>query len=86
MAWLCSCLEDCMLTNPDLLRIVHKLMMVCVTFSNFLQRLSKSSDVKSQEGLAPIAGSSLASREKGTSGGEGRKAHHKVRTGLYVAE
>jgi len=32
-----SCLKDCMLTSPDLLKIVHKLMMVCVTFSNFMQ-------------------------------------------------
>ena len=32
-----SCLKDCMLTSPELLRIVHKLMMVCVTFSNFMQ-------------------------------------------------
>jgi hypothetical protein len=32
-----SCLKDCMLTTPDLLKIVHKLMMVCVTFSNFVQ-------------------------------------------------
>lgn len=32
-----NCLKDCMLTNPDLLKIVHKLMMVCVTFSNFIQ-------------------------------------------------
>jgi gamma-tubulin complex component 2 len=32
-----NCLKDCMLTSPELLRIVHKLMMVCVTFSNFMQ-------------------------------------------------
>lgn len=32
-----NCLKDCMLTNPQLLKIVHKLMMVCVTFSNFIQ-------------------------------------------------
>ena len=32
-----SCLKDCMLTNPDLLKIVSKLLMVCVTFSNFIQ-------------------------------------------------
>ena len=32
-----NCLKDCMLTNPDLLKIVHKLMMVCVTFCNFIQ-------------------------------------------------
>ena len=31
------CLSDCMLTNPELLKTVHKLMMVCVTFSNFMQ-------------------------------------------------
>lgn len=31
------CLQDCMLTNPDLLKILHKLMVVCVTFCNRLQ-------------------------------------------------
>jgi len=31
------CLNDCMLTNPELLKTVHKLLMVCVTFSNFMQ-------------------------------------------------
>lgn len=35
-----SCLKDCMLTSPKLLKIVHKLMVVCVTFSNFLQKNS----------------------------------------------
>ena len=35
--FLSNCLKDCMLTNPDLLKTVHKLMMVCVTFSNFIQ-------------------------------------------------
>ncbi|WAR08340.1 GCP2-like protein, partial [Mya arenaria] len=34
--FLSDCLKDCMLTNPQLLKIVHKLMMVCVTFSNFI--------------------------------------------------
>ncbi|KAK7497177.1 hypothetical protein BaRGS_00011471 [Batillaria attramentaria] len=43
-----SCLKDCMLTNPDLLKIVHKLMMVCVTFSNFVQRLSQSTTVEAE--------------------------------------
>ncbi|XP_046359513.1 gamma-tubulin complex component 2-like [Haliotis cracherodii] len=41
-----NCLKDCMLTNPDLLKIVHKLMMVCVTFSNFIQRLNQSTSVE----------------------------------------
>lgn len=35
--FLSSCLKDCMLTSPDLLKIVHKLLMVCVMFSNFIQ-------------------------------------------------
>ncbi|XP_041354765.1 gamma-tubulin complex component 2-like isoform X2 [Gigantopelta aegis] len=43
-----NCLKDCMLTNPDLLKIVHKLMMVCVTFSNFIIRLSESTSVEQQ--------------------------------------
>ncbi|XP_074643157.1 gamma-tubulin complex component 2-like [Tubulanus polymorphus] len=46
------CLKDCMLTNPDLLKIVHKLMMVCVTFSNFIQRLSQATNVSKSENQA----------------------------------
>lgn len=41
-----NCLKDCMLTNPQLLKIVHKLMMVCVTFSNFIQRLGYTTEVQ----------------------------------------
>ncbi|XP_052239668.1 gamma-tubulin complex component 2-like isoform X1 [Dreissena polymorpha] len=41
-----NCLKDCMLTNPQLLKIVHKLMMVCVTFSNFIQRLGHTTEVQ----------------------------------------
>ncbi|KAK3585541.1 hypothetical protein CHS0354_022952 [Potamilus streckersoni] len=40
-----DCLKDCMLMHPQLLKIVHKLMMVCVTFSNFIQRLSMSTQL-----------------------------------------
>ena len=32
-----SCMKDCMLINQELLKIVTKLMMVCITFSNFIQ-------------------------------------------------
>ena len=32
-----SCLKDCMLTSTELLRIVHKLLVVCVTFSNYVK-------------------------------------------------
>ncbi|XP_052809795.1 gamma-tubulin complex component 2-like isoform X2 [Mya arenaria] len=44
--FLSDCLKDCMLTNPQLLKIVHKLMMVCVTFSNFIQRLGHTTEVQ----------------------------------------
>ncbi|KAK2144922.1 hypothetical protein LSH36_719g00006 [Paralvinella palmiformis] len=40
-----NCLTDCMLTNPQLLKIVHKLMLICVTFSNFIQRLNETTNV-----------------------------------------
>ncbi|XP_064605100.1 gamma-tubulin complex component 2-like [Liolophura sinensis] len=45
-----NCLKDCMLTNPDLLKIVHKLMMVCVTFCNCAQRLTQSTSVELEGG------------------------------------
>ena len=35
-----NCLKDCMLTTPDLVKIVNKLMVVCVTFCNFIQVLT----------------------------------------------
>ena len=37
MEMLESCMKDCMLINQELLKIVTKLMMVCITFSNFIQ-------------------------------------------------
>ncbi|EDO46105.1 predicted protein, partial [Nematostella vectensis] len=36
------CLKDCMLTNPDLLKNVSKMMLVCVTFTNCMQRFTQS--------------------------------------------
>jgi gamma-tubulin complex component 2 len=32
------CLKDTMLTNTELLRIIHQLLTMCITFSNRLQR------------------------------------------------
>ncbi|XP_028391404.1 gamma-tubulin complex component 2-like [Dendronephthya gigantea] len=37
-----KCLKDCMLTAPELLKIVSKLMMVCVTFTNCIQRITQT--------------------------------------------
>ena len=50
------CLKDCMLTSLELLRIVSKLMAVCVTFCNCMVRYNHSSEVQdkaSSSGSAP---------------------------------
>uniref|UniRef100_A0A8C5Q8W7 Gamma-tubulin complex component n=1 Tax=Leptobrachium leishanense TaxID=445787 RepID=A0A8C5Q8W7_9ANUR len=41
-----NCLKDCMLTNPELLKIFSKLMSVCVMFTNCLQRFTQSMQVQ----------------------------------------
>lgn len=41
-SFLDNCLKDCMLTNPELLRIFSKLMSVCVMFTNSMQRFTQS--------------------------------------------
>ncbi|XP_060951053.1 gamma-tubulin complex component 2-like [Limanda limanda] len=40
-SFLDNCLKDCMLTNPELLRIFSKLMSVCVMFTNCMQRFTQ---------------------------------------------
>ena len=37
-----NCMKDCLLTNSELLRTVYKMMLICINFSNFLLRMSKS--------------------------------------------
>uniref|UniRef100_A0A8B9ST65 Gamma-tubulin complex component n=1 Tax=Anas platyrhynchos TaxID=8839 RepID=A0A8B9ST65_ANAPL len=41
-SFLDNCLKDCMLTNPELLKIFSKLMSVCVMFTNCMQRFTQS--------------------------------------------
>uniref|UniRef100_A0A1A7YDN6 Gamma-tubulin complex component n=1 Tax=Iconisemion striatum TaxID=60296 RepID=A0A1A7YDN6_9TELE len=41
-SFLDNCLKDCMLTNPELLRIFSKLMSVCVMFTGCMQRFTQS--------------------------------------------
>uniref|UniRef100_A0A668TZG6 Gamma-tubulin complex component n=1 Tax=Oreochromis aureus TaxID=47969 RepID=A0A668TZG6_OREAU len=43
-SFLDNCLKDCMLTNPELLRIFSKLMSVCVMFTNCMQFLADHAD------------------------------------------
>ncbi|XP_032346484.1 gamma-tubulin complex component 2 isoform X1 [Camelus ferus] len=45
-----SCLKDCMLTTPALLRAFSKLMSVCVMFTNCMQRFTQSMKVDSELG------------------------------------
>ncbi|GAB1597452.1 gamma-tubulin complex component 2-like [Argonauta hians] len=37
-----NCLKEGMMTNVDLLRIIHKLMVVCITFCNRIRRFNES--------------------------------------------
>ncbi|XP_034426750.1 gamma-tubulin complex component 2 isoform X2 [Hippoglossus hippoglossus] len=48
-SFLDNCLKDCMLTNPELLRIFSKLMSVCVMFTNCMQRFTQSMRLEHQE-------------------------------------
>ncbi|XP_006754975.1 PREDICTED: gamma-tubulin complex component 2 isoform X2 [Myotis davidii] len=41
-SFLDNCLKDCMLTNPELLKVFSKLMSVCVMFTNCMQRFTQS--------------------------------------------
>ena len=39
-----QCLQDCLLTNTDMLRILSKLLMLCVSFSNFMSGINRQVD------------------------------------------
>ncbi|XP_023096929.1 gamma-tubulin complex component 2 isoform X1 [Felis catus] len=41
-SFLDNCLKDCMLTNPELLKVFSRLMSVCVMFTNCMQRFTQS--------------------------------------------
>lgn len=41
-SFLDNCLKDCMLTNPELLRIFSKLMSVCIMFTNCIQTFTQT--------------------------------------------
>ncbi|KAM9052526.1 gamma-tubulin complex component 2 isoform 1-T4 [Megaptera novaeangliae] len=49
-SFLDSCLKDCMLTNPELLRVFSRLMSVCVMFTNCMQRFTQSMKLDSELG------------------------------------
>lgn len=35
--FLSGCLKDCMLTSPELLRMISKLTSICVSFASFIE-------------------------------------------------
>uniref|UniRef100_A0A8C0L6N3 Gamma-tubulin complex component n=1 Tax=Canis lupus dingo TaxID=286419 RepID=A0A8C0L6N3_CANLU len=41
-SFLDNCLKDCMLTNPELLKVFSRLMSVCVMFTNCMQKFTQS--------------------------------------------
>uniref|UniRef100_F6VFC0 Gamma-tubulin complex component n=1 Tax=Macaca mulatta TaxID=9544 RepID=F6VFC0_MACMU len=45
-----TCLKDCMLTNPELLKVFSKLMSVCVMFTNCMQKFTQSMKLDSELG------------------------------------
>ncbi|XP_069609154.1 gamma-tubulin complex component 2 isoform X1 [Ranitomeya imitator] len=47
-SFLDNCLKDCMLTNPELLKIFSKLMSVCVMFTNCMQRFTQSVQLQTE--------------------------------------
>ncbi|EMP37933.1 Gamma-tubulin complex component 2 [Chelonia mydas] len=49
-SFLDNCLKDCMLTNPELLKIFSKLMSVCVMFTNCMQRFTQSMKLNNEMG------------------------------------
>ncbi|XP_017896863.1 PREDICTED: gamma-tubulin complex component 2 isoform X2 [Capra hircus] len=49
-SFLDSCLKDCMLTSPELLRVFSKLMSVCVMFTSCMQRFTQSMKLDSELG------------------------------------
>ncbi|VTJ70325.1 Hypothetical predicted protein [Marmota monax] len=49
-SFLDTCLKDCMLTNPELLKVFSKLMSVCVMFTNCMQKFTQSMKLDSELG------------------------------------
>nr|XP_048311264.1 gamma-tubulin complex component 2 isoform X2 [Myodes glareolus] len=49
-SFLDNCLKECMLTNPELLKVFSKLMSVCVMFTNCMQKFTQSMKLDSELG------------------------------------
>ncbi|XP_064218840.1 gamma-tubulin complex component 2 isoform X1 [Aotus nancymaae] len=69
-----TCLKDCMLTNPELLKVFSKLMSVCVMFTNCMQKFTQSMKLDSELGRQTL--------EHGTIPGPPAGAEERVRKEL----
>lgn len=59
-----NCLKVCMMTNIGLLHIIHKLMVVCITFCNCVKRLNDSLEAKSKESWVTLTNSLQATQKQ----------------------
>ncbi|XP_063077968.1 gamma-tubulin complex component 2 isoform X2 [Engraulis encrasicolus] len=68
-SFLDNCLKDCMLTNPELLKIFSKLMSVCVMFTNCMHKFT----VKLIQDVETNRMEALSSKNKATEEAEKKK-------------
>ena len=57
-----KCLRDCMLSNREVLKIMSRMMAVCVTFTNHMQKVVQQLEVQSLQESAPSARGRLRAR------------------------
>uniref|UniRef100_A0A8C1B2A7 Gamma-tubulin complex component n=1 Tax=Cyprinus carpio carpio TaxID=630221 RepID=A0A8C1B2A7_CYPCA len=79
-SFLDNCLKDCMLTNPELLRIFSKLMSVCIMFTNCMQRFTHSMRIDSEMRRLTLEHGTSASAERT------EEAEKKRLTSKFLAE
>uniref|UniRef100_A0A8C1NKE9 Gamma-tubulin complex component n=1 Tax=Cyprinus carpio TaxID=7962 RepID=A0A8C1NKE9_CYPCA len=79
-SFLDNCLKDCMLTNPELLRIFSKLMSVCIMFTNCMQRFTHSMRIDSEMKRLTLEHGTSASAERT------EEAEKKRLTSKFLAE
>uniref|UniRef100_A0A8C2YK26 Gamma-tubulin complex component n=2 Tax=Chinchilla lanigera TaxID=34839 RepID=A0A8C2YK26_CHILA len=77
-SFLDNCLKDCMLTNPELLKVFSKLMSVCVMFTNCMQKFTQSMKLDTELGQLAL--------EQGTILGLPTKAKSLPRRCMHLAE
>ncbi|XP_075865788.1 gamma-tubulin complex component 2 [Microcebus murinus] len=83
-SFLDNCLKDCMLTNPELLKVFSKLMSVCVMFTNCMQKFTQSMKLDGEPGRPTLEQGALLGPSAGAEWAEERA--RKELTRKYLAE